>query len=362
MMEELTEELYPIVFTNNVFGEVNGDLAEVLRNVAGTETPRVLLVADMNVVQHTDGLGTKIGRYIQTHGIDLVASPVVVSGSEKAKGDNLQSAMRVATAAIEARVGVNDIMLVLGGGSMLDIACWAAAQVRGGMRVVRMPTTVAAIVEAAYSPFAALDICGVKDSMRVTSIPDAVVVDTAFATTVLDGVWRAGFAEMVRLAAVSDAEFLKRLAELAVPFRDRDFAAMDEAVRRSVALRREKGPTTFGLWAALRLESMSGYRLPHGYAVAFGVIVDAAYAQLRGLITEEEKNLLRDLLIDCGAMDCAFHSRRLLEQDESLLRGLDAWRLSTGCDAIELPKGLGASTIEEFPDRATMKEAINMLK
>ena len=107
---------------------------------------------------------------------------------------------------------------------------------------------------------------------------------------------------------------------------------------------------------------MSNYKLPHGYAIAFGIVIDSAYAQLRGLITEDEKNLIRDVLLDCGAMDCAFYSRRLLEQEDSLLRGLDAWRLSTGSEAIVLPKGLGDSMVEEKPDRATMKEAINMLK
>ena len=145
------EELYPVVFTKDVFAEENDDLAKTLRTATGIEHPKVLLVADMNVVHHTEGLGTKIGRYIQEHGIELAASPVVISGSEKAKGDNLQSAMRVASAAIEARVGVNDVMLVLGGGSMIDIAGWAASQVRGGMRLVRMPTTVAAMADAAYS-------------------------------------------------------------------------------------------------------------------------------------------------------------------------------------------------------------------
>ena len=358
----MMEEMYPIVFTRDVFGEANPDLANTLSSVAEGCKPRVMLVADMNVVSHTEGLGTKIGRYVKGYGIELAGSPVVIAASEKTKGDNLQSAMRIAEAAIDARIGVNDIMLVLGGGSLLDIAGWAAAQVRGGLKLVRMPTTVAAMADAAYSPYASLDIGGVKDSMRVMSIPYAVVVDTKFATTTLPGVWRAGYAETVRQAVVSDAGVLRRLAELAPSFKEGDAAAMDEAVRTTVELRKAKGATTFGLWAALRMESMSGYKLPHGYAVAFGVIVDAAYAQLRGLITEDEKNLVRDVLIDCGALDCACYSRRLLEQEESLLRGLDAWRLSTGSEAIVLPKGLGASTIEENPDRETMKEAINMLK
>lgn len=107
---------------------------------------------------------------------------------------------------------------------------------------------------------------------------------------------------------------------------------------------------------------MSGYKLPHGYAVAIGVVIDAYYAQLRGLITEEERDFLCATLDSCGAMDCAFYSRRLIAQVDSLICGLDALRLSAGSEAIVLPKGLGNSIVEEKPDRDTMKSALNMLK
>lgn len=358
----MNNETYPIKLTDDVFGEENETLAGLLKTITKVENPKILLVADVNVVNRTEGLGTKIGRYLQAHGITLAASPVVISGSEKAKYDDFHSGMRIASAAISAKVGVNDVMLVLGGGSMLDVAGWAAAQVRGGINVVRMPTSVAAMIDGAYSEYAALDIGGVKDSMRVASKPAAVVVDTAFASTVLDGVWRAGFAEAVRLAAVYDANFLKRLSELSELYNARETSTLDEVVRSSIELRQKNGATTFGLWSALRLESMSGYKLPHGYAVAIGVVIDAYYAQLRGLITEEERDFLCATLDSCGAMDCAFYSRRLIAQVDSLICGLDALRLSAGSEAIVLPKGLGNSIVEEKPDRDTMKSALNMLK
>lgn len=353
---------YPVAFAEDVFNDVNDVLANLLRDVTKRERPRIMLVADTNVVNRTEDLGTKIGRYLHTHGIDMAANPVVITGSEKAKYDDLKSAMHIATAAIGARIGVNDVMLVLGGGSMFDVAGWAAAQVRGGIRVVRMPTTPAAMIDAAFSEYAALDAGGIKDSMRVRSIPSAVVIDTKFAVTVLDGVWRAGLAEAVRLATVCDGELLKRLAELAEMYNARDFQAMDEAVRAAVACRLKNGATTFGLWSALRLQMMSGYKLPHGYAVGIGVVLDSFYAQLRGLLTEEERDFICSTLDACGAMDSAFHSRRLITQSDSLLRGIDAWRLSTGSEAIVLPNGIGKSVVEEKPDRDTMNAALNMLK
>ena len=356
------KEDYPILFADDVFCDVKPELANLLRTLTGSEHPRILIVADMNVVQRIEGLGTKIGRYLQAHGIELAASPVVISGSEKIKADDMHSALRIASAAVSAKIGRNDVMVVIGGGSILDVACWAAAQVRGGVHVVRMPTSVASMIDAAYADYAALDLCCVKDSMRIESIPSAVVVDTGFATTVLDGVWRAGFAEALRIATVFDAEGFNRFAELAKPFNGRDFEAMSDIVRTAVDIRRRNGATTFGLWSALRLESMSNYKVPHGYAVAIGIVIDAFYANLRGLITEAERDRICEVLEDSGAMDCAFHSRHLISSADSVLRGLDAWRLSSGSGSIVLPNGIGKFVIEENPDKDTMKEALNMLK
>ena len=352
---------YPVVFAEDAFAEDNPALADTLRSVTGSDSPRMMLVADMNVVQHTEGLGTKIGRYVKANGLELMDSPVVLPGGEKIKCDNLHCAMRVATAAVEAKIGAGDCILALGGGTILDVAGWAAAQVRGGVKVVRVPTTVASMIEAAFADTAALDGAGVKDSMKVPCRPAAVVVDTRFASTVLDGVWRAGFSEAVRIAAISDADLMGRLSKIASDYKDRDDSAMVQTVTDAIAARRKCGGSDFGQWSALRLEAMSGYKLPHGYAIAIGVAVDTAYAQLRGLMTEEERAVVMQALEDCGAMDGALHSRHLVAQTDAVMRGLDAWRLSTGEEAVPVPNGLGSSIVEKI-DRETMKQALNMIK
>ncbi len=352
---------FPVVFAEDVFNEGNPALAETLRNVTGQEKPRVMLVADMNVVQHTEGLGTKIGKYVKAYGIELMDSPVVLPGGEKIKCDNLHCAIRVANAAVDAKIGANDCMLALGGGTILDVAGWAASQVRGGVKIVRVPTTIASMIEAGFADNAALDCAGVKDSLKIPCRPSAVMIDTRFASTVLDGVWRAGFSEAVRLATVSDAEFMKKLSEVAPAFKERDDSAMVAAVTGAIDARRKFGGTDFGLWAALRLEIMSGYKLPHGYAIAIGVAVDTAYAQLRGLMSEDDRALVMRALDECGAMDGALHSRHLVGQIDVVMRGLDAWALSKGSEAVPVPNGLGSSIIEKI-DRETMKQALNMIK
>ena len=349
---------FPIRISENLFDVENLTVAETLREVTGVDKPRVMLVADANVVQRTEGLGTRIGKYVQTHGIELAGAPVVMGGGEKIKTDNLQSVLRIVDAALEAKIGVTDVMMVLGGGTLLDVAGYAACQVRGGVKLVRVPTTVAAMTDAALSETAAVNSTNVKDAMRVASRPAAVLVDPTFAKTVLDGVWRGGLGEIIRQAAVLDAPLMKKLAKSGEALRNRDMALLGEVVRDILSTRAKKGGTDVALWCAMRLEAMSGYKLPHGYAVPIGVCIDCAYAVEKGLMAEADQELVGRTLADCGALDGLAHSQHLLSQAENILFGLDAWRLATGAEAVPLPGGIGKAVAEASPDRDAYRKVI----
>jgi 3-dehydroquinate synthase len=350
----------PVEFVDDVFGESSA-LADAIRKHSGSQDPKILLVADMNVVHRTEGLGLKIGRYLQTHGITLAANPVVIAGGEKIKADNLQCALKLISAILEAKIGANDCVVALGGGSLLDVAGYAAAQVRGGIGLVRVPTTVAAVIDGAFAGYAAVDSVNVKDALRVPSVPSAVFIDTAFAGTILDGVWRGGIGEAVRLALSYDGSLFKKLVRCAGDFHDRDFAVMTELVKDAVSVRRKKGPASMAEWCAARLESMSGYKLPHGYAVSIGICVDVEYSFLKGWMKEADRNAVRSLLDETGALDGLNHSRHLLSHTENVLYGLDAWRLSTGGGEIDVPAGIGRLKTEKEPDRELYGEALRNL-
>ena len=350
-----------VEFAEDVFGE-SPKLAEVLADLGGEAgMPRVLIVADSNVVQRTEGLGSRIGKYVQTHGITLAGSPVVLSGGEKIKADNLQSALKVMSAALDARLGKSDCILAIGGGSLLDVAGYAAAQVRGGVQIVRMPTTPAAMIDAAFADYAALDSMSVKDALRVPSVAAAVVIDIAFAKTVLDGVWRGGIGEAVRLASVTDGTLMKKLVKWADAYRSRDLDVLSETVKAAVAVRAKKGPTDFAEWCAMRLESISGYKLPHGYAVAIAICVDASYAVEKGYLKAKDKDLICGVLETCGALDGLVHSQHTLGQPERVLCGLDAWNLSATSPGLVLPAGVGKSVVDDAPDRSAYEKVLKSL-
>ena len=345
-------------FIDGMFAEGNDTLQGILREVSGSDEPRVLIVADSNVVQKVDGIGRKIGKYFQDFGIRLAGSPVVLSGSEKIKCEGIASATQLISSALDAKIGVNDIILAIGGGTVLDVAGYVAMQIRSGVRLVRVPTTPAAMIDAAFSEMAAINFHSVKNALSVPCEADAIVIDTSFASTVLDGVWRAGAGEAVRYAAVQDSSLMKKIAKNAESLKNRDMEVFSDIVRSVAASRVKKGSTSFALWSANRLESMSGYKLPHGYAVPIAVCIDCAYAVEKGILKESDQELICRALADSGALDGLAHSHHLLSQADNILYGLDAWRLSSGAFSIEIPSGLGKLKIEENPDRETFKKVI----
>ena len=346
---------YPVEIVPDVFGESSA-LADLLAGAA-----RVFIVADVNVVHRTAGLGTKIGRYVQAHGITLAGSPVVIGGGEKVKSDGLQSVLKVASALLDAKLSRTDAVLALGGGTALDVAGYAAAQVRGGSRIVRVPTTPLAMMGAAFAGRAAVDAASVKDALLVPSVPAAVVVDPLFADTVLDGVWRSGMGEAARLATATDAALLKKLEKLTPDYAARRPGVLEDVLRAVLATRAKKGGSDLALWAANRVESLSGYRLPHGYGVSLGLVLELCAAVERGAADDADFLRVRELLRACGALEGLAHAQYLLQQVDELLCGLDAWLLASP-EGVPTLTAFGKSEAVAEPDREAYRAALKRLR
>lgn len=296
---------YPIEIVTDLFGE-SPRLAEL---VAGH---KVLLVADSNIVQHAVGLGKKIGTYVMNHGIELVGAPVVIGGGERIKMDNFKSASQVVSAAIQGGLEEDDFIVALGGGTVLDVAGWASAQVFGGVNLIRIPTTPAAVLGGAFAEEAALNLPNVKDAFVVPCEPKAVLVDVALSNTVLDGVWRAGISEAVSFLYDTDFEALKETLPLAEAYARRELSALSTIAKSVLDRIGEAGIGTCGRELAAELEPKSAWKLPHGYALAIGVLVDCYKAVKAGERKDEDLQLVRSILEKSGALDGARHSKHIL--------------------------------------------------
>ncbi|MBP5285139.1 MAG: iron-containing alcohol dehydrogenase [Kiritimatiellae bacterium] len=349
---------YPVLTTSDLFGKGSDAFLEMLDRIDGRNS-KLALIADANVVQYTPDLGTKIGIFLQEKGLKLASAPIVIPGGEKCKNDNGNAERKVVSSLISEKIGRNDIAIAIGGGAVLDVAGYACAQVRGGVRIVRIPTTISGMVDGAFADEAAIDGLGIKDSMHLASIPAAVIIDTLFVRTVLDGVWRGGSGELVRLAAARDATLFKQIEAAAGKIRSHDRDTMIEIVICATQTRVKKGGTKIGKWCSTRLEAMSGFKMPYGYSTAIALGIECLYSVAKGYMKAEDSDRTISLLAQLGALEGLSHSRNLLETGgEAILRGLDAWVLREGNAVRELPAGVGKLCVEENPDLETYRKAI----
>jgi 3-dehydroquinate synthase len=180
-------------------------------------------------------------------------------------------------------------VIAVGGGTVGDVAGFAAATWQRGIRVVQVPTTLLAMVDSSIGGKTGVNGRRSKNAIGAFWQPAAVVTDLAFLETLPPVDYRNAFAEVVKYAVAMD----HGLFELLLKTRERlvagDRATLERVVFQCVMAKalvvakdeRERGPRAilnYGHTAGHALEAASGFRISHGRAVAFGMRVAARIA------------------------------------------------------------------------------------
>ena len=359
-----------VVFARNAFGNGGGPLADILREGC-RENPRVLAVVDYNVARQTQGLPGGIAAAMEAAGATPAGKPVLAAGGEQAKNDGGRTAWALANTMLSAGLSRGDCVLAIGGGAVLDAACFAAAAVRGGIATVRMPTTLLAQCASGCSVSCGVDTPARKNAFSARTSAIATVCDFSFLSSLTPENFRNGIPEAVRTAALHDREFLEWIGENAGKLAVCDAAAAEETVRRSVAAGMrglaERGAAgsfcRFGGWAADRLQETSRWRLWHGYALAMGVCIDTAYAVQKRWLPEEDGDLIGTILHKTGGLYGLERFPQLLDNAASLTEGLAEWGENLrGPLAVSYPGPLGEERVETDVDAALYAGIVKELR
>ncbi|TAL80892.1 MAG: 3-dehydroquinate synthase [Beijerinckiaceae bacterium] len=202
----------------------------------------------------------------------------------------------VCKAILDGKFERGDIVIALGGGVIGDLAGYAAASVRRGMRFVQIPTSLLAQVDSSVGGKTGINAPQGKNLIGAFHQPSLVLADMGCLATLPPREFRAGYAEIVKYGLIRDADFFEWLdANWREVFaggaaRIRAIAKSCEAKADVVAGDEfEAGDRallnfghTFG-HALERLVSYDGRRLVHGEGVAIGMACAARFSVRRGL-------------------------------------------------------------------------------
>jgi shikimate kinase/3-dehydroquinate synthase len=170
-------------------------------------------------------------------------------------------------------------LAAVGGGSTTDLAGFVAATYVRGLDWVAVPSTLVGQVDAAIGGKVGIDLPEGKNLVGAFHWPLATVIDSTLLETLPDEERRNGLAEVVKTGLLTGE-----------PLWERDVAAQVRrcaAFKAAVCLRdpREHGDRAqlnLGHTFAHALEAASGYSLPHGRAVALGLLAALRLSGLPG--------------------------------------------------------------------------------
>jgi shikimate kinase/3-dehydroquinate synthase len=175
------------------------------------------------------------------------------------------------------KIGRDGTIVALGGGTTTDLAGFAAATYMRGVAWVPVPTTLVGQVDAAIGGKTAIDVAGGKNLVGAFHWPARVVLDPALLETLPDAERRNGLAEVVKTGLLVG----EPLWELPEAEQVRRCASFKAAVCLADPHDRDtRNQLNLGHTFAHALEAAAGYELPHGEAVALGLLAALQLSEL----------------------------------------------------------------------------------
>lgn len=266
-----------IIFTN----EINRALDEVLGSMSFN---KVFFLTDTNTSHFVlPKFGEMLYQYNATE-ISIKAGDI---------NKNVESLALVWKQLGEHGGTRHSIIINLGGGMVTDLGGFAASTFKRGIKFINIPTTLLSAVDAAVGGKTGINFNGLKNEVGVFNEANAVIISTIpFATLPIDEV-KSGFAEMLKHGLLSNRNTFEKL--LSYNFDNYPGDQLLNLLEESVNVKREIvriDPHEKGLRRALNLghtvghafESLAMERnapIPHGYAVAWGMIVELVLSHMQ---------------------------------------------------------------------------------
>ena len=264
-----------------------------------------------------------------------------------------------------------DLVIALGGGVIGDLAGFAAAILRRGVRFVQIPTSLLAQVDSSVGGKTGINSPQGKNLIGAFHQPSLVLADIDVLNTLTPRDFRAGYGEVAKYGLLGDEGFFEWLEGNATGLAS-DAALRQHAVRHSVQMKADivqRDETEQGDRALLNLghtfghalESATGYsdRLLHGEGVAIGCALAFELSAKMGLCSQEAPSRVAAHFAAMGLPSRIRDIPGDLPDDEALiaLMGQDK-KVQDGKLRVILARGIGRAFVTDAVDPAVLRQVL----
>jgi len=311
MIPAIVESGYPIVIGSGMLGR----LWQRIRGQWPALNP--FIVTDAELV--------KAGHLKTLVGAKTVPTFVIEPAGEVSK--HIQTVVAIVEEMEKSNLGRDSIVIALGGGTVGDIAGFAAAIFKRGVPVIQIPTTTVAQADSSVGGKTGVDSSVSKNAFGVFWQPEAVYIDVETLTTLDDRQYRAGLVESVKHAVIMDAAYFKFFETNIDAILSKDMTVLEQIATTNCRIKAEvvgQDPTEKNLRRILNyghtighaVESASGFDLLHGESVGVGMIAAGKIEQRLELVADDRLERIEALLLKLGmptTIPTTLDKQRLIE-------------------------------------------------
>lgn len=261
-----------------------------------------------------------------------------------------------------------DLLIALGGGVTGDLCGYAAATYLRGIDFIQIPTTLLSQVDSSIGGKTGVDFLAYKNMVGAFHMPKLVYTNVRTLLTLSEEQFTAGMGEIIKHGVIQDQNYYQWLRDHREKIMSRDLSICTSMILRSDEIKRsvvEEDPTEQGRRALLNfghtlghaIEKLQNFQMLHGHCVGIGSLAAAYLSARRGLISMEEAEDLKQLMMDFHMPVSADH----LDVDEVIAATKNDKKMDGNVIKFILLQSIGTAFIDRSVTEKEMEDALSYI-
>lgn len=262
---------------------------------------KIFILVDTNTHEHC------LPNFLAMLATEVPVEVIEIEAGEIYK--NIETCTGVWNVLSELDADRKSLLINIGGGVVTDLGGFVASTFKRGISYINIPTSLLSMVDASVGGKTGVDLGTLKNQIGVINIPEMVLIDTSFLTTLPANQMRSGLAEMLKHGLIADESYWKKMINLS-NFTIED---LDVLIHESVQIKNNivtEDPTEKGIRKFLNFGHTLGHAIEsyflthetkeallHGEAIAVGMILAAYISNQQEQFPSEKLTEIKQVIL-----------------------------------------------------------------
>lgn len=295
-LKNIQDNSYQIFF--NV--KLHDHLINILANI--TTNKQIVIITDNNVAKYHLNV---LENLLQRNNYQVIS--LIIQAGESAKSTKIKEYLE--TKMFQDNINRQALVIAFGGGVIGDLAGYLASTYMRGIKYIQIPTTLLAMIDSSVGGKTAINTKFGKNLIGTYYQPKCVFIDTDFLLTLPKKHITNGIIEAIKIFLTFDKISFFNLYDNIHKIYDTNHTFVKEIIYRAVELKKNiieidekeqnlRAALNFGHTIGHAIETISKYKILHGYSVANGILIEAKIANKLNILSIHDLNIIENLIIN----------------------------------------------------------------